>query len=89
MQITVPDLGETCHDAMTGGWISAFWAVLLLAVLAFSYAATFLPQKEHAMKHEHDADSLPGQRLELAIDGMTCSHCVAAVNPSVARVPRA
>ena len=32
------------------------------------------------MKHEHDADSpQPGQRLELAIDGMTCSHCVAAV----------
>jgi hypothetical protein len=79
MKITVPDLGETCHDAMSGGWISAFWAVLLLAVLAFSYAATFLPQKEHAMKHEHDADSLPGQRLELAIDGMTCSHCVATV----------
>jgi len=49
MQITVPDLNEKCHDAMSGGWVSAFWAILLLAVLGFSCAAKFLPQKEHAM----------------------------------------
>ncbi len=81
MQIKVPDLGEQCHDAMKGGWVSASWAVLLLAVLAYSFAATYSQEErrteEVADQHSHESGT--EQRLELAIDGMTCSHCVAAV----------
>jgi uncharacterized protein len=84
MQIKVPDLNETCHDAMKGGWVSAFWAILLLAVLGFSYAAKFLPQEKQAMKHEHGDGTLPqGERLELAIDGITCNHCAATVSAAL------
>ena len=80
LQLTMPMLGEHGQHLMAGGWVSATWAILLLAMLATSYAAKFFSEGEHAMKHEHDAGSAPaGQRLELAIDGMTCEHCVAAV----------
>ncbi len=107
MQIKVPDLNEQCHEAMKGGWASAFWAILLLAVLACSYAATYWQKRkgteevveEHAHEGKGTEDVVEGhfhktetssrrpppspssssQRLELAIDGMTCSHCVANV----------
>ena len=93
MQIKVPDLSEQCHDAMRGDWVSAFWAILLLAVLAYSYAATYLQKskgtEEVVAEHSHESKpssrrpppspSSSSQHLELAIDGMTCSHCVAAV----------
>ena len=83
MQLTVPDLSEKCHDAMSGGWVSAFWAILLLAVLAYSYAATLLAEEERPEEvsegHAAPTSGWPSQRLELAIDGMTCSHCVATV----------
>ena len=76
MQITVPDVPEKCHDAVSGGWVSGFWAILLLAVLAFSYAATCFPKRKRA---EQTGEGGKGERLQLAIDGMTCGHCVAAV----------
>jgi copper chaperone CopZ len=93
MQIKVPDLNETCHEAMKGGWAPASWAILLLAVLAYSYAATYRQKRKGTEEvvdaHSHGSKTssrrLPpspsssGQRLELAIDGMTCNHCVAAV----------
>jgi uncharacterized protein len=94
MQLKVPDVYEKCHDAMTGGWAPAFWAILLLAVLAFSYASTFFANRtgtgevveEHDQHSETCSRRLPpspsfpeSQRLELAVGGMTCSHCVAAV----------
>jgi len=37
--IVTTQCGEHCHDAASGGWISTCWAILLLAVLSFSYAA--------------------------------------------------
>jgi uncharacterized protein len=95
MQIKVPDLGEKCHDAMKGGWVSASWAIALLAALAYSYAATYWQRnkgkraEEVVAGHSHESEtpslrlspspSSPDQRLELAIDGMTCAHCVATV----------
>jgi uncharacterized membrane protein YraQ (UPF0718 family)/copper chaperone CopZ len=93
MQIKVPDLNETCHEAMKGGWAPASCAILLLAVLAYSYAATYRQKKQGTEEvvegHSHEAEtpsrrlspspSSPSQRLELAIDGMTCGHCVANV----------
>ncbi len=35
--------GEHCHDAASGGWLPAFWSILLLGVLAFSYAKSRRP----------------------------------------------
>jgi hypothetical protein len=90
MQITLPDLDKTCHDAMSGGWVSASWAILLLAVLAFSYGASYFPKRkgteEVVAGHSHDSETSsrrptpsPSSHVELAIDGMTCSHCMATV----------
>jgi hypothetical protein len=86
LQVRVPDLSEKCHEAMKSGWVSASWAILLLAVLAYSYKATFLRKKkgteEAIAGHFHEAETSP-QRLVLAIDGLTCSHCVAAVTSAL------
>lgn len=94
MQLAVPKPMAQCHDASAGGWALTAWAVLLLAVLAFSYAATFvrkrkgteevveedIEQGEAVCRRPPPSPSSPGnQRLELAIDGMTCSHCSATV----------
>ena len=82
MQIKLPDLGDTCHDAMAGGWLSASWAIALLAVLGFSFAATYSRKRtrteEVVAGHLHRPNS-SSRRLELAIDGITCAHCVATV----------
>jgi uncharacterized protein len=80
MHIHVPLMAEHVHEAMGAACLSAFWAILLLAVLAFSYAAKPRPETEHAADLDHDADApQPPERLELAVSGMTCEHCVAAV----------
>ena len=77
----VPHLAGHEHGEMLG-WQTHAWAVALLAVLAFSYFSR--PAKEtQGVEEEVDGDSeadaavLPLERIELAIDGMTCSHCVA------------
>ena len=38
VQTSMPIMAEHAHEAMAGSWLSAFWAVLLLGILAFSYA---------------------------------------------------
>ncbi len=38
MEVGMPQLTGHSHEAMAGSWFSAFWAVLLLAVLACSYS---------------------------------------------------
>ena len=98
IHVELPDLGEHAHDHMAGGWLSAFWAILLLAVLACSYLATFLSAEKRADDrgegHSHEPESADGsppvspassQRLELAIEGMTCGHCVAGVTRALQR----
>lgn len=83
LQVKVPDLSEESHAAMHGSWVSAFWALLLLAVLAYSYLAAYLPKRKKAAEvsegHAHQSGG-PSQQLVLAVDGMTCSHCVATVS---------
>jgi hypothetical protein len=82
-QLKVPDLSKESHAAMHGGWVSPFWAILLLAVLGYSYLAAYLPKRKETEQlgeaHEHQTDA-PSQRLVLAIEGMTCSHCAATVS---------
>jgi hypothetical protein len=86
MSATVPTMAAHAHETMGGDW---FWAVVLLAVLAVSYLA-----KPRAEPPAGDTESAPPdesrppqQRLELAISGMTCDHCAAAVTRALSECP--
>lgn len=79
----VPQLAEHCHDAMgIGGWLSTFWAVLLLSVLGFSYTARPRASAEEPTEHDHDHGPRM-DRLELIVHGMTCQHCATAVSKAL------
>lgn len=81
MHAHVPALPAHVHEAMGFDWFSAFLAILLLLVVAYSYAAR--PPAETkpgtAAQEDWDAQSPSPEHLDLAISGMTCSHCVATV----------
>jgi uncharacterized protein len=84
MQVTAPHMAAHAHEAMGGSWLSVFWAVLLLAVLSFSYLARPREDADHAADADDDAGNPPpADRLELAIGGMTCAHCAAAVTSAL------
>ncbi len=76
--LTIAAMADQAHGATAATWPSAAWAVLLLAVLAFSYAMKPGPETEEAMEGTDNATA-PSERLELSVEGMTCSHCAAAV----------
>jgi uncharacterized protein len=76
MQLGVNELAKPCHGDSTNHWIPMSWSILLLAVLAFSYAAGRAGKGTEKVVGAHSAAA---QRIELAIDGMTCGHCAAAV----------
>jgi uncharacterized protein len=86
---TVPPLVGTtehvhsAHAAVAGeafSWLSTFWAILLLAVVAFSFAAKRKPEVDSTAPEDNESPLLkPRQRLELSIGGMTCDHCAVAV----------
>jgi hypothetical protein len=89
LHATVPPLAgaiehvASVHAAVGGepvGWLSTPSAVLLLGVVAFSLAANKKPAADSGAPDESRPDpTAPGQRLELAVGGMTCEHCAAAV----------
>lgn len=80
MQEIVPPLAAHVHEHMGADWLSAFWAVVLLAVLAHSYAARSNPESySESLEHLPADPAEPRQQVELAVGGMTCDHCVAAV----------
>jgi copper chaperone CopZ len=92
LHATVPPLAGTMEHvpsphAAAGnesvGWLSAFWAVLLLAVVAFSLATKGRSRGVAARLPPPDENGWPPaathERLELAIGGMTCEHCATAV----------
>jgi uncharacterized protein len=99
MQMAVPELAKPCHDA-AGHTASTFWAILLLAVLAFSYASGFFEKgsfgegtEEVVEKTLPPSGETPRQpppspltccQIELAVDGMTCDHCKATVSRALA-----
>jgi uncharacterized protein len=93
----LPQLDSHVHQHMhEGGWMSAFWAVVLLAVIGVSYFR--LPRKESGvdMNDESagpnsgkmtDAAELGPQRLEFAVSGMTCAHCAETVSRTIRGCP--
>jgi hypothetical protein len=78
----LPLLGHHEHSAAAGGWPSDVWAFTLLAVMILSSKtlARLLkgggPMGEAA---DHSGAPAGGQRLDLVVSGMTCSHCAESV----------
>jgi len=72
------------HGEGESGVVSNLWAVVLLAVLAFSYW--------RSAQREDDLDEVDGgsgglrqaNRLEFLVSGMTCSHCASSVQRALA-----
>jgi copper chaperone CopZ len=95
VQIALPhlDSGIHHHDMGEGGWFSAFWAIVLLAVIAFSYLR--LPRKESGSILLDDAtnvESNPREAADLvhlafAVSGMTCGHCAETIGRTLRQSP--
>lgn len=87
-----PDLTVSAHYHLTshGGWLRHVWAIALLCVLVISSktVARLLKGREaseEATKGEaHTAGPAAGQRLDLKVTGMTCSHCAESVRRALA-----
>ena len=82
MQLTLSHTAEHAHEAIGGSWLSTSGAIVLLAVMAFSYIAPYLFGKRQPSEIETDPSQAP-ERLELSIHGMTCDHCSDAVARSL------
>ncbi|MEN6406260.1 MAG: SO_0444 family Cu/Zn efflux transporter [Thermoguttaceae bacterium] len=63
---------EHAHEMMAGSWLSTFWAVLLLGMLAASFLAKF----RRTATPDGSSDD---HAIRLAVAGMHCGHCEAAV----------
>jgi uncharacterized membrane protein YraQ (UPF0718 family)/copper chaperone CopZ len=72
------------HHADAAGWPSHAWAIVLLAILAYSYWSRQEPQPAEEGPEEAAGTGLQSQRIELAINGMTCSHCTASATRALA-----
>jgi uncharacterized protein len=85
--VALPSLAAHAHETMKLDWLATLSAVVLLLVVAYSYAQR--PPAESypgAAALEGPEGQPPAtERLELAVDGMTCSHCVAAVTRALAQ----
>lgn len=84
----IPQLGSHVHAEPSGGWLSHALAILLLAVLAFSYLwrPASAPRRTEAASLALDglaAKTGPGERLVLVVQGMSCEHCVESVKRTV------
>jgi uncharacterized membrane protein YraQ (UPF0718 family)/copper chaperone CopZ len=81
----VPALTAHAHPAMESPWLGPVSAILLLVVIAFSYARSHLqrPLRESypgaTALGDLDGQSPPSASVELAVTGMTCDHCTDAV----------
>jgi uncharacterized protein len=89
MHGVVPPLAaEHVHEAGASGWLSAFWAILLLAVVVFSYLRRPAAEPYPGAAALGEADlSPPPESLQLVVTGMTCEHCAAAVRRALAECP--
>jgi len=85
----VPPLTTHVHETMESHWFSAASSILLLVVLLLSYAtkprSAAKPVAEIGHTDRQDDVQSPLHQLQLAVDGMTCSHCAAAVRQALSR----
>ena len=75
------------HHASQVSWLTHLGAVALLAIMMISSKtmARLTQGKKLAGKEQQHADaSSAGQRLDLAVGGMTCSHCAESVRRALA-----
>lgn len=82
-ETAIPQLGFHEHTPDGAGWLTHTWAVALLLVMALS-SRVMAGRHRHHPESEEDAVAPAGQRIELSITGMTCSHCVQSVHRALA-----
>lgn len=83
---TLPQIESHAHAHAEGGLFYQSAAVVLLVILAFSFGSRFLREKRATKPQTENSKtkrSSQGQRLELAVTGMTCNHCVESVRRAV------
>ncbi len=94
LKASMPKLGHPAgqtdghaHHATQITWLTHLGAVALLAVMMISSKtmARLTQSKKLAEREQQLADAPPaGQRLEIAVGGMTCSHCAESVRRALA-----
>jgi uncharacterized membrane protein YraQ (UPF0718 family)/copper chaperone CopZ len=87
LEATLPAVGSHAHAIAEGGWFYHAAALLLLAVLGFSYLSTRPPESATEEVNEGTAVTPnQGHRLELVVTGMTCGHCVQSVKRALVEI---
>lgn len=86
VQASMPQLGTHEHTVTEAGWTSHAWAIALLSVLAFSLLGGLRQKMFPSGAASESARTVPaaGQRVELLVTGMTCSHCADVVRRALA-----
>ncbi len=79
MENIVPQISGHVHDSESITWWSHLSAVVLLAVVAYSYY-----YKPKPVITPINVLSTEIEQLEFSVTGMTCSHCAANVHQAVA-----
>jgi len=84
VEAPMPPLGRHAHTAAGAGWLPHLSAVLLLAVVGFSFWAAAHRSEAEAGRRERASSKPPMERrLELSVKGMRCSHCAETVRRSL------
>ncbi|MFW5693001.1 MAG: cation transporter, partial [Thermoguttaceae bacterium] len=83
----MPAVGHL-HAHATIGLAGHLWAASLLTVLAVSFFFGPRLENDHGSEdNRDDRTEQPEQQLELAVEGMTCSHCAEAVRRALTECP--
>ena len=99
LQFPLPHLDSHVHEhAAATGWLSTFWSVGLLLIIAFSILR--LPRKSSSLALDEDStDEQTSLRVaarrpaaksgatEFTVTGMTCNHCVETVSRKLRQSP--
>jgi hypothetical protein len=85
---SLSQLAGHVHGAAGPGWPTHVWAVVLLAVLAYSYLAPSRHGEEVAGSDASTSGAAAGeQQIEFSVTGMRCSHCAASVQRLLSEAP--
>ncbi len=87
LQIEIASHVSHVHEAEAISWISHAWAVALLGVFAFSYAARPRAKINYTEELERGGDLPDTEFVEIAVEGMTCDHCAGEVAQALQKCP--